>query len=129
VHGRRGAGRIRGRGDLSNQGGEYTGEIFAQACRSAGVTQSMGRTGSALDTAVAESLNTIIEWELLHDNHFHVRQHARHAVADWIDGYNNSERRHSTNGMLSPSTASMPALSGRPRAKIPNPTKDGRHEN
>jgi putative transposase len=34
----------------TDQGGEYTGELFAEACRSAGVTQSMGRTGSALLT-------------------------------------------------------------------------------
>jgi transposase InsO family protein len=35
----------------TDQGGEYTGELFAHACRHAGVTQSMGRTGSALDNA------------------------------------------------------------------------------
>jgi transposase InsO family protein len=34
---------------------EYTGECFAQACRRTGITQSMGRTGSALDNAVSES--------------------------------------------------------------------------
>jgi transposase InsO family protein len=43
---------------------EYTGECFAQACRRTGVTQSMGRTGSALDNAVAESFNSTLEFEL-----------------------------------------------------------------
>jgi putative transposase len=38
---------------------------------------------------------------LLRGNHFTTRQQARHAVATWIDEYNN-DRRHSTNGMLSP---------------------------
>jgi putative transposase len=85
----------------TDQGGEYTGEIFAAACRSAGVTQSMGRTGSALDNAVAESFNSTLEWELLRDSHFQNREQARHQVAAWIDDYN-SQRRHSTNGMLSP---------------------------
>jgi putative transposase len=85
----------------TDQGGEYTGEIFAAACRSAAVAQSMGRTGSALDNAVAESFNSTLEWELLRDNHFYTREEARHAVAAWIDDYN-SQRRHSTNGMLSP---------------------------
>src|SRR5439155_1184567 len=51
----------------TDQGGEYTGDIFARACRSAGVTQSMGRTGSALDNAAAESFNSTLEWELLRD--------------------------------------------------------------
>jgi len=85
----------------TDQGGEYTGEIFVQACRSAGVTQSMGRTGSALDNAVAESFNSTLEWELLRNSHFHTREEARHGTAAWIDDYN-TRRRHSTNGMLSP---------------------------
>jgi len=61
----------------------------------------MGRTGSALDNAVAESFNSTLEWELLRDNHFQTREQARHAVAAWIED-DNSQRRHSTDGMLSP---------------------------
>jgi putative transposase len=85
----------------SDQGGEYTGGIFAAACRSAGVTQSMGRTGSALDNAVAEAFNSTLEWELLRRRRFTTREQARRAVAAWIDEYN-TVRRHSTNGMLPP---------------------------
>jgi len=85
----------------TDQGGEYTGEVFAQACRRAGVTQSMGRTGSALDNAAAESFNSTVEFELLRGNHFATREQARRAVAGWIDEYN-TVRRHSTDQMLSP---------------------------
>ena len=85
----------------TDQGGEYTGETFAAACRGAGVTQSMGRTGSALDNAVAESFNSTLEFEVLRDHHFATRDQARHRVAGWIDEYNTT-RRHSTLGMLSP---------------------------
>ena len=85
----------------TDQGSEYTANLFVQACRSAGVTQSMGRTGSALDNAVAEAFNSTLEWELLRPNHFATREQARHAVATWLDEYN-TDRRHSTNGMLSP---------------------------
>jgi putative transposase len=49
----------------TDQGGEYTANLFVEACRSAGVTQSMGRTGSALDNAVSESFNSTLEFELL----------------------------------------------------------------
>jgi transposase InsO family protein len=87
----------------SDQGGEYTGEIFARACRRAGVRQSMGRTGSALDNAAAESFNSTVEFELLSLTHFTTRAQARAAVADWIDEYNRI-RRHSTNKMLAPIT-------------------------
>ena len=61
----------------------------------------MGRTGSALDNAVSEAFNSTLEWKLLRGNHFATREQARHSVATWIDEYNN-DRRHSTNGMLSP---------------------------
>jgi putative transposase len=83
----------------TDQGSEYTANLFVEACRSAGVTQSMGRTGSALDNAVSESFNSTLE--LLSRRHFLTREQARHAVAAWIDEYN-TDRRHSTNGMLSP---------------------------
>jgi putative transposase len=85
----------------SDQGGEYTGEVFTRACRRAGVRQSMGRTGSALDNAAAESFNSTLEFELLAVSHFTTRAQARQAVADWIDEYNRI-RRHSTNQMLAP---------------------------
>jgi len=85
----------------SDQGGEYTGEVFTQACRRAGVRQSMGRTGSALDNAVAESFNSTLEFELLAHNHFSSRAQARTAVVAWIEEYNTG-RRHSTAGRLPP---------------------------
>ncbi len=40
----------------TDKGGEYTGDVFAGACEALGVVQSMGRVGSALDNAAAESL-------------------------------------------------------------------------
>jgi putative transposase len=85
----------------TDQGSEYTANLFIDACRNVGVTQSMGRTGSALDNAVSESFNSTLEFELLRRRHFATRAQARREVAQWIDEYN-SERRHSTNGMLSP---------------------------
>jgi putative transposase len=85
----------------TDQGGEYTGKLFAAACARAGVTQSMGRTGSALDNAAAESFNSTLQFELFDRHHFHTRAQARRAAASWIDAYNRT-RRHSTCGMLAP---------------------------
>ena len=65
------------------------------------ITQSMGRTGSALDNGCAESFNSTLAFELLADARFGTRAEARRAVADWIEDYNH-HRRHSTNGMRSP---------------------------
>jgi putative transposase len=84
-----------------DQGGEYTGRIFATACATTNVTQSMGRTGSALDNAAAESFHSTLEFELLRGARFPSRAQARRAVADYLEEYN-LDRRHSTCGMLSP---------------------------
>jgi transposase InsO family protein len=85
----------------TDQGGEYTAGLFAEACRHAGVTQSMGRTGSALDNAAAEAFNSTLEFELLRGTRFATREQARRAVTGWVDEYN-TVRRHSTAGMLPP---------------------------
>lgn len=85
----------------SDKGGEYVGDLFARACTALGVTQSMGRVGSALDNAAAESWNSTLEHELLSRHHFATRDQARRAVATFIDAYNH-RRRHSSCEMLSP---------------------------
>lgn len=85
----------------SDHGGEYVGDLFAQACDALAVTQSMGRVGSALDNAAAESWNSTLEHELLSRTHFATKDQARRAVARFIDAYNH-RRRHSSCEMLPP---------------------------
>jgi transposase InsO family protein len=85
----------------SDKGGEYVGELFAGACDTLGVTQSMGRVGSALDNAASESWNSTLEHELLSRNTFETKDQARRAVAGFIDVYN-TRRRHSSCEMLPP---------------------------
>ena len=85
----------------SDKGGEYTGDVFAHACDALGVTQSMGRVGSALDNAAAESFNSTLEFELLSRRRFATRDQARREVAAYIDRYNH-RRRHSSCEMMTP---------------------------
>jgi putative transposase len=85
----------------TDKGSEYTAELFAQTCKSLGVTQSMGRVGSALDNAMAESFNSTLEFELLRKHMFTSKAEARRAVAAYIDRYNRI-RRHSSCEMRSP---------------------------
>jgi putative transposase len=85
----------------TDQGGEDAGGLFAAACAAAGVRQSMGRTGSALDNAVAESFNSTLEFEVLSRQHFTTREQARRAIAAFIDEYNTT-RRHSSAGGMAP---------------------------
>ena len=85
----------------SDKGGEYVGDLFARACTSLGVTQSMGRVGSALDNAAAESWNSTLEHELLSRRRFATKDQARREVARFVDAYNH-RRRHSSCEMLPP---------------------------
>jgi transposase InsO family protein len=85
----------------SDKGGEYVGDLFAGACDTLGVTQSMGRVGSALDNAASESWNSTLEHELLSRNTFETKDQARRAVAGFIDVYN-TRRLHSSCEMLPP---------------------------
>jgi putative transposase len=85
----------------TDQGGEFTGGVLTRVCARAGITQSMGRTGSALDNAVSESFHSTLEFELLSRDRFATHAEARRAVVAWLEEYN-TVRFHSTNGMLSP---------------------------
>ena len=87
----------------SDQGSEYTARSFRAACQRLGVTQSMGRPGSALDNAVIESWHSTLEFELRQVEHFTTRAQARAKVAAWIADYN-THRRHSACQMMPPIT-------------------------
>jgi len=85
----------------TDQGSEYTAGGIRAACARLGVTQSMGRPGSALDNAVIESWHSTLEFELRRVEQFATRAQARARVAAWIDDYNR-HRRHSALAMMSP---------------------------
>jgi putative transposase len=87
----------------TDQGSEYTARSFQAACQRLGVTQSMGRPGSALDNAVIESWHSTLEFELRAVEHFTTRHMARAKVAVWIEDYN-THRRHSACQMMPPVT-------------------------
>jgi transposase InsO family protein len=85
----------------TDQGSEYTAGLVRQACARLGISQSMGRPGSALDNAVIESWHSTLEFELRSVEHFTTRAAARARVSTWIEDYN-QDRRHSALGMMSP---------------------------
>jgi transposase InsO family protein len=85
----------------TDQGSEYTAKAVRQACQRLGVTQSMGRPGSALDNAVIEAWHSTLEFEFRRMEHFTARAQARAKVAAWVEDYNR-HRRHSALQMMSP---------------------------
>ena len=76
---------------------------FGKRLEEAGIVPSMGRVGSALDNAISESFVANLKSELLHGHRFVDREAARTAVFDYIEGFYNRVRRHSSVGYSSPS--------------------------
>ncbi|MFE7395088.1 IS3 family transposase [Streptomyces sp. NPDC057582] len=82
--------------------GSEPGEAYNNLCDRLGVVQSMGRVGSALDNAAAESFNSLIKVEYIHRNQFATRAEARLKIATWITDFYNPRRRHSGAAGLPP---------------------------
>jgi transposase InsO family protein len=99
----------------TDQGSEYTARLFRQACERLGISQSMGRPGSALDNAVIESWHSTVEFELRRLEQFPDKAAARAGVAAWIEDYNHN-RRHSACGMMSPVAWELARGAGREAA-------------
>ena len=85
----------------TDQGSEYTAKLVRQACARLGISQSMGRPGSALDNAVIESWHSTLEFELRSVERFTTKAAARARGSAWIEDYN-TRRRHSALGMMTP---------------------------
>ncbi len=82
--------------------GSYTCIAFGKRCRDTGVRPSMGSVGDAYDNAMAESFFATLECELLDRRTFKTQAEARMAVFEFIEGFYNPRRRHSSLGYLSP---------------------------
>lgn len=86
----------------SDQGVQYTSLAFGEKLREVGITPSMGRAGSALDNALAESFVSTLKAELVSELRFSTRQAARTAIFDYLEGFYNRARLHSSLGYRSP---------------------------
>jgi putative transposase len=86
----------------SDRGCQYTSYAFGKRCREAGVMPSMGSVGDAYDNAMAESFFATLERELLNRRRFKSQAEAKMAVFEWIEGWYNPHRRHSSLGYRSP---------------------------
>jgi len=85
----------------TDRGAEYTSTACRAACDRLGLRQSMGRTGSCLDNAVAESFFATLKVELVDRCRYRTRTEARASIFRWIAWYNVG-RLHSTNDYLPP---------------------------
>jgi putative transposase len=86
----------------SDQGVQYTSLSFGERLKEVGITSSMGRVGSALDNALAESFVSTLKAELVSRMKFPSRQAAKTAIFDYLEAFYNTRRLHSALGYRSP---------------------------
>jgi transposase InsO family protein len=88
----------------SDHGTQYTSIAFGKRCDELGIRPSMGSIGDCFDNAMAESFFASLECELLGRHHFRTHAEAKSAVFQYIEGFYNPHRLHSSLGYLSPIT-------------------------
>jgi putative transposase len=108
----------------SDQGCQYTSIEFGRRCREHGVRPSMGSVGDCYDNAMCESFFATLECELLDRSRFRTTIDAELAVFDFIEGFYNTTRRHSSIGNLAPAVfearASRATTTTAPRVDTPS---------
>lgn len=86
----------------SDQGCQYTSISFGMRCKEAGVRPSMGSVGDCYDNAMCESFFATLECELLQRTKFKTRADAELMIFEFIEGWYNPHRRHSSLDYYSP---------------------------
>ncbi|MCB0879169.1 MAG: IS3 family transposase [Thermoleophilia bacterium] len=86
----------------SDHGSQYTSYAFGKTLRTAGVLPSMGRVRTCFDNAVAESFFATLKKDRTNRRSWRNRHELRSQVFDYVEGWYNTHRRHSSLGNISP---------------------------
>ena len=89
----------------TDRGSQYASEIHRQLIKDFGIVQSMSRKGNCWDNSPMESFFKTLKVERVHQLRYETRAQATLDVIDWIEGFYNRERMHSSNGYQSPNDA------------------------
>lgn len=86
----------------ADRGSVYTSWVFGHRLREAGLLGSMGKVASSVDNALIESFWSTMQRELLDRRDWDTRAELATAIFEWIEGWYNPHRRHTSLGMRSP---------------------------
>jgi len=86
----------------SDRGCQYTSRDYGELARANGVVLSVGLAGECWDNAVAESFFATIKRELIDTRCWPTRAGLRRSVFEYIEGWYNTQRLHSSLGYRSP---------------------------
>jgi putative transposase len=86
----------------SDRGIQYACTEYRRVLLEAEMVPSMSRKGDCWDNAPVESFFSSLKYELVHRQSFSTHAEARAALFEYIEGFYNRRRRHSTLGYVSP---------------------------
>ena len=86
----------------SDRGVQYASDDFTRLIESTKGVQSMSRKGDCWDNAVAESFFKTLKIECIYQHKLQTEKQAYSVLFDFIDGWYNTKRRHSTLNGLAP---------------------------
>lgn len=89
----------------TDRGSQYASEVHRGLIKDYGIVQSMSRKGNCWDNSPMESFFKTLKVERVHQLRYETRAQAKLDVIDWIEGFYNRERMHSSNGYQSPNDA------------------------
>ena len=81
---------------------QFTSWAFTENVRRLGLLSSMGTVGDCYDNAPMESFWGSMQIELLNRQRWRTKMELALAIAEYIDHFYNSGRRHSSLGYLTP---------------------------
>jgi len=86
----------------SDRGSQYCSADYRQLVKSQGFVASMSGRGNCYDNAMVETVFKTIKSELIWRTAFATRDQANKAIGQYIEGFYNPRRRHSSLGYVSP---------------------------
>jgi transposase InsO family protein len=86
----------------ADRGSQYTSREFVDFCQKNGVRNSVGKTGICYDNAAAESFWATLKKEHIHLHPFDTIARLKRETFEYIEGYYNTQRIHSSLGYLTP---------------------------
>jgi putative transposase len=86
----------------SDRGVQYASTAYRDALAELDIVCSMSRKGNCWDNAVSESFFSTIKHELIHRRDWGSRAEASLGIAEYIECFYNTRRRHSSLGFMSP---------------------------
>lgn len=90
----------------SDRGSQYTAISYTQRLKQAGIAPSVGKTGSAYDNALAETINGLYKSELTKRQSWQSRAQLEVATLEWVHWFNH-KRLLSSIGNMPPATAEL----------------------